>query len=125
VTTAGSTIKTVRSYELLDPDLVSDENEARLTSIADPITDTPAFDLLLVSEMTNAGGTIDVNTTNGIGSFETRYAQIPCTGFRAYGNQVVIGGHISGAVVPLPSGVYLFGSGLLGLIGIAKRKQAF
>jgi len=34
---------------------------------------------------------------------------------------VIVG---AGAVVPLPAAVWLFGSGLLGLVGIAKRKKA-
>jgi len=29
-----------------------------------------------------------------------------------------------GAVVPVPVAVWLFGSGLLGLLGLARRKQA-
>ena len=33
-------------------------------------------------------------------------------------------GSIGASVVPVPSAVWLFGSGLLGLIGIAKRKKA-
>ena len=32
--------------------------------------------------------------------------------------------HLEGVVVPVPAAVWLFGSGLLGLIGIARRKKA-
>ena len=32
--------------------------------------------------------------------------------------------HLEGVVVPIPAAVWLFGSGLLGLIGIARRKKA-
>ena len=34
------------------------------------------------------------------------------------------GGGIRGQVVPIPAAVWLFGSGLLGMIGIARRKKA-
>ena len=33
-------------------------------------------------------------------------------------------GNIAGVVVPIPAAVWLFGSGLLGLIGISRRKKA-
>ena len=36
----------------------------------------------------------------------------------------VTGVQLDGAVVPVPAAVWLFGSGLLGLIGIARRKKA-
>ena len=39
-------------------------------------------------------------------------------------NHVFISGGISPVVVPVPAAVWLFGSGLLGLIGIARRKKA-
>jgi len=32
--------------------------------------------------------------------------------------------HLAGTVVPVPAAVWLFGSGLLGLIGIARRNKA-
>ena len=32
--------------------------------------------------------------------------------------------HLEGTVVPVPAAVWLFGSGLLGLVGIARRKKA-
>ena len=41
------------------------------------------------------------------------------TGFTASGT-----GEVQGTVVPVPAAVWLFGSGLLGLAGIARRKKA-
>ena len=41
------------------------------------------------------------------------------TGFTASGT-----GEVQGAVVPVPAALWLFGSGLIGLIGIARRKKA-
>jgi hypothetical protein len=32
-------------------------------------------------------------------------------------------GNVGAAIVPLPAAVWLFGSGLLGLIGMARRKN--
>jgi len=41
------------------------------------------------------------------------------TGFTASGT-----GEVQGAVVPVPAAVWLFGSGLLGLVGMTRRKKA-
>ena len=41
------------------------------------------------------------------------------TGFTASGT-----GEVQGAVVPVPAALWLFGSGLIGLVGIARRKKA-
>ena len=39
-------------------------------------------------------------------------------------NDVFSGGFVAGEVVPIPSAVWLFGTGLIGLIGIARRKKS-
>ena len=47
--------------------------------------------------------------------------------FRAAGNTLDDNFYIrtaDAAVIPVPAAVWLFGSGLLGLIGIARRKKA-
>ena len=79
-----------------------------------------AFD---ISSFLSAGSNvIEIEGRNGIGAFagctNCTYAQHPAG--------VVFGGSINNAVnaVPIPAAVWLFGSGLLGLIGIARRKVA-
>ena len=45
--------------------------------------------------------------------------------FDANTNGAIIGTFtVEGAVVPIPSALWLFGSGLLGLVGIARRKKS-
>lgn len=60
---------------------------------------------------------IEIDAQNGIGAFggcsNCTYAQHPAA--------VVFGGSIT--VVPLPAAAWLFGSGLLGMIGIARRAR--
>jgi hypothetical protein len=43
---------------------------------------------------------------------------------RTVGADIDAVGAISTTVIPVPAGFYLFGSGLLGLVGIARRKKA-
>ena len=51
-----------------------------------------------------------------------------CTGFETAGNKVncdAATSHVTGyGVVPVPATVWLFGSGLIGLVGVARRKKA-
>ena len=46
------------------------------------------------------------------------------SGFGGVLYAVHLEGNISAAVVPVPAAVWLFGSGLLGLVGVARRKRA-
>ncbi len=51
------------------------------------------------------------------------YAGIPNSPFIAFGTNGVIGqGNTN--VVPVPAAIWLFGSGLIGLVGLARRKKA-
>jgi hypothetical protein len=68
---------------------------------------------------TNAGGTLTVDTI----SAETICLVTPC-GFGEKDDRAISSGTVIGAVVPVPPALWLFGSGLLGLIGIARRKKA-
>ena len=44
--------------------------------------------------------------------------------FYNYYAWAVQSGDVGAAVVPIPAAVWLFGSGLLGLVGVARRKKA-
>jgi hypothetical protein len=74
--------------------------------------------IVLAQDMTDAGGVIDVNI---IQTYECLDA--PCDIFSSvlYGGIPIVGTITS---VPLPAAVWLFGSGLLGLVGIARRKNS-
>lgn len=56
------------------------------------------------------GGIVSVTDSNGL----------PVTGFTALGTT---GHNWQASAVPVPAAVWLFGSGLLGLIGVARRKK--
>ena len=69
-----------------------------------------------------AGGGLSHEPTDSI--FET----IGCCGgdgvTNLYGSEVYFGDYQALSAVPIPAAAWLFGSGLLGLIGIARRKKA-
>ena len=68
----------------------------------------------------NAGGIASV-VALGANTWESSWSQIqadgPFLGFTTDMTMVV-------SQVPIPAGIWLFGSGLLGLFGVAKRKKA-
>lgn len=67
---------------------------------------------------TMATGTLDTSTGRYELHWSSQIYQGPFNGVTGYW-------HIEGThVVPVPAAVWLFGSGLLGLLGMAKRKQA-
>ncbi len=66
-------------------------------------------------------------TTNGVGLVTLNLGGTNQVEFRAAGNALANNFYIRNAdatVVPVPAAVWLFGSGLLGLIGISRRKKA-
>ena len=83
---------------------------ASLTSI--DFTNTTAGELLsfvLDDAMTDAGGTLLARAVEG-------------TSNHAIVRHTIIGEEFEISAVPIPAAVWLFGSGLLGLIGVARRK---
>lgn len=62
---------------------------------------------------------VGLNTVYGL---DYNFVEDPATPVNVYGVFLVQGQSVS--AVPVPAAVWLFGSGLLGLIGIARRKKA-
>jgi len=66
--------------------------------------------------------TCDVDCAPGDGYILDYTATVPVGDPSGFGG-VQYAVHLEGAVVPIPAAVWLFGSGLLGLVGIARRKK--
>ena len=76
--------------------------------------------------MTNAGGgPLSVLTQGGtnLDSSQAICGDGDCSSFQSP-FVFLTAGNITGTVVPVPAAVWLFGSGLLGLVGMARRKKA-
>ena len=86
-----------------------------------PVTFYVSYGWYLHSDGTlrTGGATVNVDTGNSLIYFahDTDYSQFIDTGYETYGTYLV-----RTSVVPLPAAVWLFGSGLIGLIGLARRK---
>jgi hypothetical protein len=86
------------------------------------LTGTPLVQGVLDGNMTNAGGgPLFLNTqADPYSSLQGICANSDCS---YYEGPVYFftSGNITGTVVPVPAAVWLFGSGLLGLLGIARR----
>ncbi len=70
-------------------------------------------------ELTNAGGTVDLRTDIPAFFFCTT---ADCSTGSIGGSDAVYFASGSLTTVPIPAGVWLFGSGLLGLVSVARRK---
>ena len=75
------------------------------------------FTIVMTSPLTNNGGTIDV-----LIALEGLCQNAACDALSTIRNTEFLTGSVT--AVPIPTALYLFGSGLLGLIGIARRTQA-
>ena len=89
----------------------------------------PNTDSVLVIAFT-AGGLTEGNTDAGLTQiYEARCLRNPCyyaleNNISAYDFRTTEVGTLTASPVPVPAAVWLFGSGLLGLVGIARRKKA-
>ena len=65
------------------------------------------------------------NTCESGDTFVLDYAaQVPTGGFSGVNYVLHMTGTIGASAVPVPAAVWLFGSGLLGLVGVARRRKA-
>jgi hypothetical protein len=86
-------------------------------------TGRQALAFSLTSELTNAGGQLDLDlSVDNLTGFCTDFA---CNTVFASTARHLISGSVSAPVVsqvPVPAAAWLFGSGLIGLIGVARKK---
>ena len=90
--------------------------------LGQPPSATPYSDLLQLNTLDQQGPAPLATTSGSLGLDATT----PFSGIRGYfdigsGNSMHV---TSVSTVPVPAAVWLFGSGLLGLVGIARRKKA-
>lgn len=129
-TTAGSTFTTDMHYELMNPSLTIDATGLHLTENGGTTEDIRAFNINIVAAMTNAGGAFYLHTPPAPTAFEGVCSDntIYCNSFKPNPSRSVISGWVSTSAelnpVPIPAAVWLFGSGLLSLIGAARRKKS-
>lgn len=110
-TTVGTTLPG-EFYQFHNPDVFSDaDGLLGLTTIANPVGGTPAFNINLESALTNAGGTVVLLTLPPPAAFEGFCFNDPCTGFQGT-FRAVTSGTVFAQAVPEPSSALLFPVGL-------------
>jgi hypothetical protein len=93
--------------------------------VDDDLTNTWAFSILLLENMTNAGGTIgfDLPTQGGSGfAGEALCGDAICSGDSWQEVRLFASGSITTSPVPVPAAAWLFGSALISLVGIKRKK---
>jgi len=78
-----------------------------------------------LTDLTNAGGILD--QSGGFlpwGSMAEASCSFNCESLVAVLSNWGTGASLIGAPIPIPAAVWLFGSGLIGLIGVARRKKS-
>ena len=90
------------------------------------LTGTPLVQGILDGDMTNAGGGplfLQIGTGPYGSALQASCYNADCS-YWSGPAFFFTSGNITGTVVPVPAAVWLFGSGLLGLVGISRRKKA-
>lgn len=97
-----------------------------MSGITGPTTfdsQTPAqFSITLISALNELFPNDHLEQTLNLSDFSTKEFRILFT--ESDHNHTVIGNLTALAPVPVPAAVYLFGSGLIGLVGLARRRHA-
>jgi len=70
------------------------------------------------------GNVVSGNEGNGVIIFNGEFSSISFTSTNENWYAFTVGANGEPAVIPVPAAVWLFGSGLLGLLGVARRKMS-
>lgn len=91
------------------------------STVSDPVTNTGGFIFFPLPQITF--GVIG-DTSLPIGDFTSDVVGVWSTGTAGGGSYRGSVSNLSGTVVPLPAAIWLFGTGLIGLVGISRRTGA-
>jgi hypothetical protein len=123
---AGNLANTLNSF---DEDLGTSGGIKGLTSASETLgTETAGaqskFGFFGGNDLSVAGsGAVDFFGFTGNGSSGTVQSYLLGTASLSSTGQLVIAGNAPVSAVPLPAAVWLFGSGLLGLVGVSRRRK--
>lgn len=93
------------------------------TSAGPDLLGEMGLSLIFEDPLTNLGGTISINQSISFNG-EGVCGQSDCGGITTNTIRYITGGYVTTSAVPVPAAVWLFGSGLISLIGVARRKKA-
>jgi hypothetical protein len=82
------------------------------------------YSLLGAADLSALGTTVNLFGLTGNGNINAVQSYILGTASLGTNGTLTIAGNGGGAPVPLPAAVWLFGSGLLGLVGVSRRRKA-
>lgn len=117
VTKGGNT----NTYGVLSPNASNAYALNTVQQLLSDLTGQPLLNLLFDSPLTNAGGSI--NITTGISSYQGFCQQASCETFHSPFDDVTAGQVTTTSPVPLPPAMLLFGSGLIALIGLNRKRK--
>ncbi|MFK8015209.1 MAG: hypothetical protein AB8G17_07195 [Gammaproteobacteria bacterium] len=120
ITTTDGAALSGSFYEFINTETgLLDADSVLLSADADPAAGTAAFNMNLVTPMTNAGGMIDLAMSPPPLAFESTCLTNNCDSFFSIDREVIAG---SIRAVPVPGAVWLLGSAL-GLLGWIRRSH--